>query len=67
MARKLDFISGYLPGTGTPSTETMMREAFLRTARDTFDNFGFEDYAVEQVRGALDMIEKYVEVRKELE
>ncbi len=49
------------------SKDIIIREAFLRTSRDALDNYGVESFAVELIRGALDMLEKIVDVQGELD
>lgn len=49
------------------SKEVILREAFLRTARDQFDNFGIEKHSVEQVRGMVDLLEQYTLIQGEID
>lgn len=67
MAKKKNknIISGYWKDDAYQSPEMMMREAFLRTAQETLDSFGVESYGIDQVRGALLMLEKFINIRDE--
>ena len=42
--------------------ELLVRESFLRMAKDTLDSFGIETYSIEQIRGGVMMLEKFKEI-----
>lgn len=66
MARKTKkHISSYYGNDSKTDGELMIREAFLRTAKETLDCSGIEDYSIEQIRGGLMMLEKFKEIREE--
>lgn len=56
-------ISDYAP----VNTDVMMRECFLRTCREVLDNAGVEQYSLDQIRGALTMMEHFVDIKKTYE
>lgn len=64
MAKKTKWI-GYEGKDSKNSPELMMREAFLRTVRESLDNFGIESFSIESIRGATVMLEKFLEINKE--
>ena len=48
------------------SPELVMRESFLRMAKEQLDSFGVESYSIEQIRGGLMMLEKFNEMEQEV-
>lgn len=46
--------------------ELIIREAFLRMAKEEFDGAGIETWTVDHVRGALMLLEKFTEIKEEL-
>lgn len=65
MAKQNNNISGYFSGEKTPGPELIVREAFLRTAKEALDGCGIEDWSLEQIRGATMMMEKAKQVMDE--
>ena len=66
MAKKnKNVISGFWDNKPTESPELMMRESFLRMAKETLDGCGIETYSIEQIRGGLTMLEKFEEIKEE--
>lgn len=63
MPKPKNIISSYWKDESSESPELVMREAFLQTVKETFDNFGIEDYSLDQVRGATLMLEKFLQLR----
>lgn len=47
------------------SGELKFREAYLRATREVLDNWGFESFAIEQLRGMLELAEKFQQVNDE--
>lgn len=45
--------------------DTVMVEAFLRTSREVLDG-ALETYSMDQVRGGLMMLEKYMEIKEQV-
>lgn len=58
-------ISSFWANNPKASPELMIREAFLRTAKESLDSFGVEDYSIENIRGGLIMLEKFKQIREE--
>jgi hypothetical protein len=59
-------LSGYsFDGKPMNQPELLIRECFLRMAKDALDSFGIETYSIEQIRGGVTMLEKYKEIIEE--
>jgi hypothetical protein len=58
-------ISGFWGNDPLKSPEMMMRESFLRMAKESLDSFGVETYSIENIRGGLLMLEKFKEINEE--
>lgn len=67
MAKKINknVISGFWGNEPKKSPELMMRESFLRMAKESLDSFGVESYSIENIRGGLMMLEKFKEIEEE--
>ena len=68
--KKLKGISGYYNDSNVESvkghTELIVREAFLRTTKEMFDDFGIENYTIERMRGMVDFLEQFNFVQNEI-
>jgi len=49
------------------SAELVVREAFFRATKETFDGSGIDNWSLERLRGVLDFMEQFVIVSKELD
>jgi hypothetical protein len=47
------------------SAELMIREAFLRACRDILDSHGVEEIAIDQITGAIRILEQFKEMSEE--
>ena len=46
--------------------ELLIREAYLRTVKEILDGMGLERYTLDQIRGATEMLEKFLEINEEM-
>ena len=66
MAKTNNTISSFWEkGKSQTSPELVLREAYLRSARETLDNFGIDRYSVERLQGINSMLEAYLEIEEE--